>query len=226
MDPKFNNFATMIFSDTIFTFKTAYFISSFITLLALINPIQKIFLINSLQNQLNDSELKYISIKSSITAFIILVFFLFLGNVIFTYVFRIELYSFRVTCGMVLVYSGWMALHQGVLINLGKDVSIRDISSVPIAIPMIAGPGTITATVTFPAQYGSLVTVSAVFAALAVNLVIMLFAKNIGKVLIKLNLMSALVRIIGLIIATIGIQMIFDGGIEFLKIHGLIKIPL
>lgn len=213
----------MILSDTIFTFNAAYFVSSFITLLALINPIQKIFLINSLQNQLTDSELKYISIKSSLTAFIILVFFLFLGNLIFMYVFRIELYSFRITCGMVLVYSGWMALHQGVLINIGKDVSIKDISSVPIAIPMIAGPGTITATVTFPAQYGSLVTVTAVFAALVVNLIIMLFAKNIGRALIKLNVMSALVRIIGLIIATIGIQMIFDGGIEFLKMHGLIK---
>jgi len=42
-------------------------------------------------------------------------------------------------------------------------------------------------------------------------------------VMIKLNIMSPFIRIIGLIIATIGIQMIFDGGIEFLKMHGLIK---
>lgn len=214
----------MLLTDTFFTFETAYFISSFITLLALINPIQKIFLINSLQERLSDRELRYISIKSSITAFVILILFLFLGNVIFTYVFRIQLYSFRVTCGMVLLYSGWVALQQGVLINIGKDVRIQDISSVPIAIPMIAGPGTITATVTFPAQYGALVTVLAVFAALVVNLVIMLYAKNIGRVMIKLNIMSPFIRIIGLIIATIGIQMIFDGGIEFLKMHGLIKI--
>lgn len=213
----------MLLTDTIFTFKTAYFISTFITLLALINPVQKIFLINSLQERLTDKELRYISIKSSLTAFIILMLFLFLGNVIFTYVFRIQLYSFRVTCGMVLLYSGWVALQQGVLINIGKDVRIQDISSVPIAIPMIAGPGTITATVTFPAQYGALVTVFAVFAALAVNLAIMLYAKNIGRVMIKLNIMSPFIRIIGLIIATIGIQMIFDGGVEFLKIHGLIK---
>ena len=213
----------MTLTDTIFTFQTAYFVSTFITLLALINPVQKIFLINSLQERLTDKELRYISIKSSITAFVILMLFLFLGNVIFTYVFRIQLYSFRVTCGMVLLYSGWVALQQGVLINIGKDVRIQDISSVPIAIPMIAGPGTITATVTFPAQYGVLVTVMAVFAALLVNLVIMLYAKNIGRVMIKLNIMSPFIRIIGLIIATIGIQMIFDGGIEFLKMHGLIK---
>src|SRR5665647_2411141 len=101
----------MTLTDTIFTFQTAYFISSFITLLALINPVQKIFVINSLQERLTDKELRYISVKSSLTAFIILMLFLFLGNVIFTYVIRIQLYSFRVTCGMVLVYSGWVALH-------------------------------------------------------------------------------------------------------------------
>ena len=216
----------MILSETIFSFNTAYFISAFITLLALVNPVQKIFLINSLKGQLNDSELRYVSIKSSLTAFIILLLFLFLGNLIFTYVFRIQLYSFRVTCGMVLVYSGWIALHQGVLINIGKDMRIQDISSVPIAIPMIAGPGTITATVTFPAQYGSLVTIIAVFAALGVNLIIMLFAKKIGDVMIRLNILSPFIRIIGLIIATIGIHMIFDGGVEFLKMHGLIKMGL
>ena len=212
----------MILVDTLFTFKTAVFISSFVTLLALINPIQKIFLMTSLQDQLTDKELKYISLKSSLTALIILIIFLSLGNIIFGYIFRIELYSFRVTCGMVLVYSGWNALQKGVLINIGKEMRIQDISSVPIAMPMIAGPGTITAVVTFPAQYGTLVTIVAIFAALGVNLIIMLYAKSIGKVLNKLNVMSAMVRIIGLIIATIGIQMIFDGVTGFMKMHGLI----
>jgi len=207
----------MILAETMLTFKTDVFISSFVTLLALINPIQKIFLMSSLQGQLTDKELKYISIKSSLTAFIILIFFLFLGNVIFGYIFRIEIYSFRLMCGLVLVYSGWIALQQGVLIKINKEMRIQDISSVPIAIPMIAGPGTITAVVTFPAQYGTLITIVAIFAALAVNFVIMYYAKSIGRVLVKINVMSALVRIIGLIIATIGIQMVFDGINGFMK---------
>jgi multiple antibiotic resistance protein len=213
----------MVFLDTLTTFKTEVFISTFVTLLALINPFQKIFVINSLQGQMTERELRYVSIKSSITALVILLLFLALGNVIFAFIFKIQLYSFRVTCGMVLVYSGWNALQKGVLINIGKDERIQDIASVPIAIPMIAGPGTITATVTFPAQYGVLITVLAVIAAIGVNLVIMLSANRIGKFLIKLNLMSAIVRIIGLIIATIGVQMIFDGGVGFLTLHGFIK---
>lgn len=214
----------MILTETLFTFKTEVFVSSFVTLLALINPIQKIFLMTSLQDQLTAHELRYISLKSSLTAFFILIFFLFLGNVLFGYIFRIEIYSFRLTCGLVLVYSGWNALQKGVLINISKEMRIQDISSVPIAIPMIAGPGTITAVVTFPAQYGTLITVAAIFAALGVNLVIMLYARSIGKVMIKINVMSALVRIIGLIIATIGIQMIFDGLTGFMKIQGLIHL--
>jgi multiple antibiotic resistance protein len=197
----------MVLLESLFFFKTEVFISTFVTLLALINPFQKIFVINSLQSQMTERELRYVSIKSSITALVILLLFLAMGNVIFTFIFKIQIYSFRVTCGMVLVYSGWNALQKGVLINIGKDERIQDIASVPIAIPMIAGPGT----------------VLAVIAAIGVNLIIMLSANKIGKFLIKLNLMSPIVRIIGLIIATIGIQMIFDGGVGFLTLHGFIK---
>lgn len=211
----------MAILNTLFTMNLGYFASVFVTLLALINPVQKIFLITSLQDQLTDKESRFLSIKSSITAFFILVVFLTLGNVIFSYIFKIELYSFRVTCGMVLLYNGWIALQKGVLIKISKEMRVQDVSSVPVAVPMIAGPGTITATVTFPAQYGFLLTITAVFAAIAVNLVIMLYARKIGKVMIRLNIMSALVRIIGLIIATIGVQMIFDGIFQFIHIHGI-----
>jgi len=58
--------------------------------------------------------------------------------------------------------------------------------------------------------------VIAIVAALAVNLVFMLAAKKIGDVLITFNLMNPLIRIFGLIVATIGLQMVLNG------IHGFI----
>ena len=84
-------------------------------------------------------------------------------------------------------------------------------TTVPIAIPMIAGPATITAAVTFPVQYGRFVTIVAILLALLVNLVFMLEARRIGQFLTKYNVMNPLIRIIGLIVATIGLQMVFDG---------------
>lgn len=191
-------------------------LSSFVAILALVNPIQKIFIITSLQNQFTDKELHLLSIKSSLTALIILILFLFLGQLIFYYVFHIELYAFQVTSGVVLFYNGITGLQKGVFIQMEQNVKLSDISAVPIAMPMIAGPATITAAVTFPAHYGKGITVVAIISALAINLILMLLARNIGRVLTKYNFMNALIRITGLIVATIGVQMVFTGIMNFI----------
>lgn len=204
------------------TFDIQTFLAVFIALLALINPVQKIFLMGSLQGQLQEQELKLLARKSSIAALIILVIFLSMGNAIFNYVFHISLYAFKITCGLVLVYNGFISLQKGVIIKMDKGINIRDVSAVPVAMPMIAGPGTITAAVTFPAQYGLLITLTALTAALGVNFLVMYYARFIGKMMSYLNLMSALVRILGLIIATIGVQMISQGISEYLGEMGLL----
>ncbi|MEI6060052.1 MAG: MarC family protein [Bacteroidota bacterium] len=191
-------------------------LSAVVAILALINPVHKILVISSLQDQFSIRDLKYLSSKSSLTALIILISFLFLGHFIFTYVFHIELYAFRVTCGVVLFYNGIAGLQKGNFLQLDQNVKLVDLSAVPIAMPMIAGPATITAAVTFPEHYGKLITIIAITLAIGINLVFMLNAVRIGKVLSRYNLMNALIRITGLIVATIGAQMIFTGISNFI----------
>ena len=186
-------------------------IGSFIAILALVNPIQKIFIITSLQNQFSDKELRFLSTKSTLTALIILIFFLFLGQLVFNYVFHIQLYAFQVTSGVVLFYNGITGLQKGAFLQIDQNIKLADLSAVPIAMPMIAGPATITAAVTFPAHYGRGITIVAIILALSVNLLLMIFAKHIGRLFSKFNLMNALIRITGLIVATIGVQMVFNG---------------
>jgi len=186
-------------------------LSSFVAFFALVNPIHKILVVTSLEKQFNEKQLRYLSIKSSFTAFIILIFFLFLGELIFNYVFHIQLYAFKVACGIVLFYNGIEGLQKGAFLKMDKNINLDDILTVPIAMPMIAGPATITAAVTFPAQYGRVITIVAILVALFVNLLLMLYAKQIGKFLAWLNVLNALIRITGLIVATIGLQLVFDG---------------
>ncbi len=186
-------------------------ISGLVGFFALVNPIHKVFVINSLQGQFSTSELKFLSVKSSITAFLILIFFLFLGELIFNYIFNVELYAFQITCGLVLTFTGLSGLQKGEFLTISKTIKLVDVANVPVAIPMIAGPATITAAVTFPANYGHLITIVSIAIALALNLVLMLNARHIGKVLIKYNFMSALIRITGLIVATLGIQLVLGG---------------
>lgn len=109
-----------------------------VALLALVNPVQKVLIVTSLQERFSPKELRYISIKSSITAALILVFFLFLGEVTFSYVFHVELYSFQITCGAVLMYNGLSGLLKGFFLKVDEHIKLADLTTVPIAIPMIA----------------------------------------------------------------------------------------
>jgi multiple antibiotic resistance protein len=189
----------------------------FVAFVALVNPIQKVFVVTSLHQQFDIKTTRVISLKATITALVILLFFLLVGKIVFNYVFRIELYAFQITCGTVLFYNGISGLQKGMFFKLDTSMSVKDITTVPIAMPMIAGPATITAAVTFPADYGQVNTIISIVLALFINLLFMHYASNIGKVLSRFNLMNPLIRIFGLIVATIGVQMVFNGVKSFIE---------
>ncbi len=101
---------------------------------------------------------------------------------------------------------GGLKPEQRLFFELNHNQKLDDMSIVPLASPMIAGPATITAAVSFPAQYGIPVTSASIILAVCVNLIIMMLAPFITTHLIKQNIMGALIRITGLVVATIGIR--------------------
>ena len=187
------------------------FFSACLTLLALINPIQKVFVVVSLQENYTRPELRRIVDKASVTAIGVLLLFLLMGEAILGYVFNLKIYAFQITCGVVLFYNGFVGLQKGAFLTLDKNTRIEELITVPIAIPMIAGPATITAVVTMPAVYGRWMTIGALLLALAINWVIMRNADRIGRFLERQNMMMPLIRITALIVAAIGLQMILNG---------------
>ena len=187
------------------------FFSAFFAFLALINPIQKVFVAFSLQENYSRAELHRIVDKATVTAIGVLLLFLFLGEAILGYVFNLKIYAFQITCGIVLFYNGFIGLQKGAFLTIDKNTRMEELIAVPIAIPMIAGPATITAAVTMPAVYGRWMTIAAVILALLLNLLIMRNADRIGKFLVRQNMLMPLIRITALIVAAIGLQMILNG---------------
>jgi len=143
--------------------------------------------------------------------------FTFIGNFLLVTFFNIQIYSLKIAGGIVLVFRGFEALNKGVFFELSHNQKLEDLSIVPLASPMIAGPATITAAVSFPAKYGLVITAFSILAAVAVNLFIMIISPRIAGALSKHNIMGALIRITGLIVATIGVQMILDGLGEYIS---------
>jgi multiple antibiotic resistance protein len=88
---------------------------------------------------------------------------------------------------------------------------------VPIASPLIAGPATITAVISMTAEHSVLPVMAAITIALAFNLAVMILGRFIAKPLMHVNLIGVLIRIMGLFVASIGMNMMLAGISTFAK---------
>ncbi len=179
--------------------------------LALINPISKIAMLSVLARPEERQDLQDVVRKSTFVASLILLGSMFFGDMLLRRVFHVEMHSLRLSGGLVLFWIGFNALRKGVFVERESTARFSDLAIVPLACPMIAGPATIAASINLTAEQGILPAAAAVLAAVLINSVFMCFSKTISHVLIRFNIMGALIRIIGLIVMTVGVQMALDG---------------
>lgn len=192
------------------------YLDATLALLALMNPVSKMFIVTTFPSDFTPGRIRRIAVKSSLIAIFILLSFTLIGHFLLNMIFHVRIYAFKIAGGLVLVHRGFLALNKGLFFERDKRMEYDEMSIVPIASPMIAGPATIAASVSFPAKYGYGATITAIVLSALVTLVVMLSARVIGSQLIRHNLMGALIRITGLIVATIGIQMLCDGVADYI----------
>ena len=196
-------------------------------LLALLNPASKVMFLATYQPALSIKQIRELAWKSSLAALVILIVLAGAGEIVLSKIFRVELYSLKITGGLVLFMIGWIAVREGRFVNKkdensaianingtdenGGNVDFTDLSLVPLAAPLIAGPGTIAASISGTAQHGWRFMAVSLTLAIFINFVVMLFSGSINRVLVKLHLLGPLIRLTGLIISAVAVQMIIVG---------------
>lgn len=183
-------------------------------MLALLNPASKILFLASYEPKLTKKQNLELSWKSSLAAFLILALLAGVGDFLLRRIFRVELYSLQITGGLVVFLLGWTAIREGRFIQKQQNEmreNFTDISLVPLAAPLIAGPGTIAAAIASTGQSGWGLTCLALSGAILINFILMLFAHSINTFLTKTHLIGPLIRLTGLIIAAVAMQMILSG---------------
>ncbi len=193
---------------------TELLIVNAIYFLALINPVSKVFLLSSLNPQISQRELIKISINSSIAAYIILCLFTGAGLFLFSTVFKIDLYSLKIAGGIILSIIGLRAVTRGAFYEKAIDRKISselEFSVVPLGAPLIAGPATITGAISLSSQHGFFLTIVSLTIALLINFFFMIGSFWIGKALQKIHATGAVIRITGLIVSAIAVQMALNG---------------
>ena len=187
--------------------------------LAVLNPASKILFLSAYEPALSFRQTWELSWKSSLAALLMLVAFALLGQVVLREVFRIEMYSLRASGGLILFFTGWLAVREGRFFQQKNShglVDFTELSIIPLAAPLISGPGTITIALSLAAEYGYWHCIAVVSLAILINFSLMICALPINRLLLKMHLAGPLIRITGLIVATVAIQMIFSGISEWL----------
>lgn len=188
-------------------------ITVFLGFFAIMNPIANTAAFAGLVGRKSKSEQIKIAAKALIITFLVIISFALLGKAIF-HLFGITISALRITGGILVFLVGYHMLNgQASKLHSAEDNEESDIAVSPLAVPLLAGPGTIATAMNYSSSGGMtglLVTVS-VFAVLClITFVCFIFSSSILSVIGKSGL-SIVTRLMGLILAVIGTQMVIIG---------------
>ena len=199
-----------------------FFIFCLTTLFTLINPIGISPILIIMTERFPQKEKINIAKKGSLTAFITLILFSILGSVIFNF-FGITIEAFQIMGGILFFRNGLRMLDS----KIGRSRTTPaeqeeseesdDIAVSPIGIPLIAGPGAITAAMLLSSQTPQLYSYfTLIFSIFFVLSLVYLILRN-GDMILKLlgtTGIRIIQRLMGLILMVIAVQFVINGVIS------------
>ena len=207
------------------------FVGTFATLLAIINPLEVLPVYLKMLEGKDADFHRLVAWRACFYSVLLCLFFLIFGTLIMR-LFGVPLSMVRIVGGIILMKIGFelfspSSASGGVIPNLGVDRN-ASIAFVPLALPLMCGPGAIATIIGMaatikrsPTEIASFVAiVAAIFATMAATYLCLTYA---GKLSEKLGAMGidAITRIVGFFVSAMGVALIFDGVIEALQTHGM-----
>jgi multiple antibiotic resistance protein len=195
-------------------------LSVFLGFFAIMNPIANTPIFLGLTAGDSPQVTREVARNALLLTFVLIVIFCVLGRFIFE-MFGITLPAFRITGGILVALIGYNMLHgEQSKVQTPSDVDAQDslqtqlsVAVSPLAVPLLAGPGTIATAMNFAAAGGNheLAITALAFAVLCV---ITYFCFVFGQGMVRFLGQSGLnvvTRMMGLILAVIGVQMLVEG---------------
>ncbi len=191
------------------------------TFFATIGPLDVAALFAALTPRNTPAERRAIALKGTLIALVILLAFAVFGDSLL-HLFGISLPALRTAGGVLLLLiaidmvfardSGGVTTTED---EKREATAKADISVFPLATPLIAGPGTMGATILLvanaegdPATIG--IVIGALLAMLTATFVLMLIAVQIQR-LLGVTGLHVIARVMGVLLAALAVQFIFDG---------------
>jgi len=197
-----------------------HLLSVFLGFFAIMNPIANTPIFLSLTVADNPQITRRVARRAIFLTFAIILLFCLMGKALFD-LFGITLPAFQITGGILVALIGYHMLHgdqspvQNPSMEDNED-SLQTKLSVaisPLAVPILAGPGTIATAMNFASTKGNfeLITTIIAFATLcAITYICFVFGQRLVHFLGQSGL-NVITRLMGLILAVVGMQMLIEG---------------
>lgn len=199
------------------------FISAFITFFVAIDPPGCAAIYASMTQGATAEQRRNMAIRSVVVAAMILLIFGFFGEALLGAM-GVSLASFRIAGGIMLfiialemVFEKRTQRREDRAQEIIDTNEVEDVSIFPMAIPMIAGPGSIAALMLFIGRSETWNDKMIVLGAVAAILVIMLISLLSASFIIRIlgpKIETVLTRVLGVILAALAIQFVVDGIIK------------
>jgi multiple antibiotic resistance protein len=178
-----------------------------LALFIIVDPFGNIPVFISLTDKMDNLQRRRVFRSATLTGFVLLVIFALLGEQILAF-FGISIYSFMIAGGILLLIIAIKLLIEGEWWQPAG--ALESLSAVPIAVPLLVGPGAITATILNLQEFGIAITLIAVIAVFAIVWLVLRLVEPVHRILGKSG-SSIIARIMALLIAAIAVQYIING---------------
>ena len=202
------------------------FIFLFAALFSVLNPIGTVPIFVGLTQDYTKKERSRVSLWTAINVFIILIISFFIGQYVLSF-FGITIPALRIAGGIIIASSGFGLLNgkfsknKGINKKVQEDIENRnDIALTPLAMPMLAGPGSISLLIAYYQEHHETVEIiSSCLAILTVAILIYVILRSahyLAKYLGASGIV-AISRIVGFLTIAIGIQYIISSVLSIIR---------
>ena len=188
-------------------------IKAILVLFIVVDPFGNIPIFMSLTDKMTKTQRRKVFNTATLVGVILLLAFSFAGQQILS-VFGISIFSFEVAGGILLLIISIKILISGSLENMSE--SPESMGAVPIAMPLLVGPGAITTTIFNLQYYGLAVAAISVVIVLVLTWFILRYVDLVYRFLGKTGAI-VIARVMALLIAAIAIQYVLIGVTHFLQ---------
>jgi multiple antibiotic resistance protein len=195
-------------------FNDTLFIRALVGVFVIVNPFGNVPIFISLTSKLTSEERRNAIIKSMIIATAILLVFALIGKVLFDLL-NVTLDSLRIAGGLLMLAIAFdMLMGKSPASRIDEEEERESVAVTPMATPLLAGPGAMTTVMIYmndaPTQVMKGSILVAIMIAMAAGFIILINCETVYS-LIRKDGARVLTKIMGIVLATIAIEMVVNG---------------